>query len=96
MVNKYLTMQGAGSTASDTVINGAGTGIGLNITASGLSSANRVAISDLRVTNFATGVQTGGVSFIGLDNVVSTANTAQGLELGNGTKIGRASWRERV
>ncbi|MCB0203786.1 MAG: hypothetical protein KDH89_03060 [Anaerolineae bacterium] len=85
VVNKYLTMQGAGSTASDTVVNGAGSGAGLSITASGLSSANRIAISDLQVTNFANGIQTGGVSYIGLDNVVSTANTSHGLELGNGT-----------
>lgn len=85
VINKYLTLTGAGSTPSGTVISGAASGVGLSITASGLSNVNRLAINDLRVTNFVNGASVSGVSFITLDNVVSTANTNYGLELGNGT-----------
>lgn len=85
VVNKFLTLTGAGSTPAGTVIAGTGTGVGLNIAASGLSSSNRLVVSDLRVTNFNHGLQTSGASFVTFANVVSTANVGNGLELGNGT-----------
>ncbi len=84
-VNKYLLLTGAGSTTGGTVISGAGSGMGVYITASGPDSANPVTISGVRVTNFSNGLQTAGVSHVAFNDVVSTANINNGLELGNGT-----------
>jgi hypothetical protein len=87
VVNKFLTLTGAGNTPAGTVIAGTGTGVGLNIAASGLSSSNRLVVSDLRVTNFNHGLQTSGASFVTFANVVSTANLGNGLDLGNATDL---------
>ena len=87
VVDRQITLDGAGSGAAGTVIN-AGGGIGLNITAGGSDATHRLVISDLRVTGGSNGIYTDStVGCVTLSNVVSTANASYGLEIHNNAVV---------
>lgn len=84
-VNKRVTVDGAGS-SSGTQVNG-----GLTISASGSSFSNRLVVKDLSVTNASGDGVTinNGVSRITLDNVSSSSNSADGVEILGGALVNR-------
>ena len=89
IINKRITLQGAGSggTAADTIIAPAG-GNGIDLQASGLSTAEPVVIRDLRVQGATNGIYTdSAISHVTLDNVDSVNNTSAGVEIHNAANV---------
>jgi len=94
-VYKKITLDGAGSGSDplvDTIIDPV-TGVGINITSSGTSAADRLVIKDLRVTDApADGITLSGTggSYLTLDNVASVGHPgagSDGLELKSTTYV---------
>lgn len=81
-VNKDLTITGAGSDTSGTVIQPV-SGNGITVAASGASSANPLTLQNLRVTGAADGIYFNSAnSHIKLDNVAAV-NSTYGIEVHN-------------
>ena len=82
-VTKDLTIQGAGNGAdasSATIIKGAGSGTGLTLTP---ATGKHVTLSNVRITNFTTGIIVG--SRVTIEDVASTGNASYGISLNDGT-----------
>jgi hypothetical protein len=81
LINKKLTLQGAGSSVSGTVITPP-SGIGIIISASGASSSDRLTVKDLRVTGASSNgidIDAANVSYLTFDNVACVANGYHGI-----------------
>lgn len=87
VVGKHVVLDGTGSgteSAVDTIIQGAGTGDGISLTAGGASVDDRLVIRDLRVQGFNRGINTDStISYVALSNIVATDNAAYGIEIHN-------------
>ncbi len=84
VIDRQIILQGAGSEV--TTIDGSGAGIGIKITAGGVSATQRLEIKDLRITNAAYGIRTAGnglFKYFTFENLVIDYNTARGIELHN-------------
>jgi hypothetical protein len=87
IVDEKITLQGAGSDASGTVIDPV-SGIGITLAASGTSTSDRLVIKDLRVQDATNGIQVDStVSFVTFDNVASVNNSGYGIEIHNSAVI---------
>ncbi|AHB42388.1 hypothetical protein RAAC3_TM7C00001G0542 [Candidatus Saccharibacteria bacterium RAAC3_TM7_1] len=86
-VNKAVTLVGAGSDDTGTVISGT-SGTGLSLSA-GTDATHRVVVQNLKVTGFTTGVTAS--SYNTLENVVSTGNASYGISLNSLNDLNIAS-----
>ncbi len=85
-LNKRLTLLGAGSVTTGTIISPA-SGNAITIAASGTDSSHRLVVQDLRVTAPGNGIHIdSAVSYLKLDNVAAVGNT-YGVEIHNSAAI---------
>lgn len=95
VINKLLSMVGAGSSAGGSVITPS-SGIGIAITASGASASNRLLLKNLRVSGATNGIDIDAVnaSHITFENVASVSNTGHGIN--TNPPVGSANFADIV
>ncbi len=81
LLNKSVTVQGAGpaNTILTPIAGAEGTGIGVTI------SADNAKLKDLKITNFLHGITVSAATNNEINNVESVSNSGRGLELSTGT-----------
>jgi hypothetical protein len=93
VVDKQLTMQGAGSATTVIDATGASTDYGILLTAGGTSAAQRLTITGLTVKNSPShgikAYKAGGLNLdhVTLENLVLTLNGSRGMEIHNDTAV---------
>ena len=84
VVDKYLTLLGAGDSASGTVLDGSNGDNAVRITASGLGASDRLTLEDLRVVDSQlSGIRASNVDHIALTGVTAANNGNDGIQLTN-------------